>query len=293
MQGKFLIAIFLLMPFSSALSISAWQADFRISPEGFSEAEILLVADSSAANNLSIPNFGCDSVSAYDLQGKIDSSLGQGDIIIVPREKTGKYSFTISCQSGTMAKKEKDWLFTAELPFPEEAGSMKVSLPAKAFLISSTPDGRIFVENSGLSLIFDSSSRASINYSFENKNQIANPADNSSILLFAGISLAIIIAYLSFVYYRNKKRKEESNGKGEIKEAPAEKECLKYLLGSEKKIVEALQGEKRITQRKLQIETSLPKSTLSRTIKKLELKGIVKCTDAGSTRFIELIDSGN
>ena len=44
MQGKFLIAIFLLMPFSSALSISAWQADFRISPEGFSEAEILLVA---------------------------------------------------------------------------------------------------------------------------------------------------------------------------------------------------------------------------------------------------------
>lgn len=253
MQRKFLIALLLLLlPFSSALGISAWQADFKISPEGFSEAEILLVADSSSGS-MSFADFGCGTISAYDLEGSLDSSLAGGQITIVPRERVTNYSFSIICSGANFTRKEKEWLFSADLPFPQEAGSIKVLLPENAFLIKSSHEGKIFVEGSRLSLIFDASSKASVNYSFENKNQAPNSAD-SSLLIFTGIALIILIAYFSLFYYRNKTKKEKGREKNEVKEAPAEKEYMKYLLGNEKKVVEALQREKRLTQRKLQMK---------------------------------------
>jgi len=263
---KIIVCLFLvvLTCFVFAQKINVLQGEIIVDDAGFAEIELLFIADSSSGGTILLPELGCQELLLYDETGLLEY---EGPAF-VPREITGNYSFSLSCTSNTLTKKDKDWLFSVALPEAKES-SLNVALPENAVLLKSEPDGIVYAENSVVSINFSDSSKISIYYS-QTKEETGE--EDYLLLLFAA---CLFLAFVGGTYFFMKKRKPG-------------RDPTRYLSDAERKIFLVVEKEKRITQRKLQIATGLPKSTLSRTLKKLENTGFVKTTSAGSTKFIEL-----
>jgi uncharacterized membrane protein len=266
-----LIAVFLLLviPFSLCQEVRTWNARAEIGENGFTELEILLVLDSTKGNLVELEGLECSSLSLYDETGPLDYSLSGSSISFMARGASESYSFSLVCVSGEMTSKEESWLFSLKMPFEGSNGSLVVVLPPNAFLTKSVPEGAVFAEDSRLSLRFIDADEVSVLYSF------SGPAERKGDYTGMPVAVAVAVAVgLAFIYLKGMKKRREG--------------FLKYLGDNERKVAGIVQDKGRITQKMLRIESGLPKSTLSRTVRSLENKGIVKTVSAGSTKFVEL-----
>ncbi len=109
------------------------------------------------------------------------------------------------------------------------------------------------------------------------------------ILILIIIIIVIVIAFILFMK-KIKKKKKITKKKVKIKEK-VEKKVFEHLLESERAIISLLKTAKRkeLWQKQIRLKTGFSKAKLSRVIKNLEARGIVKKIPIGNTNKIKLV----
>lgn len=104
------------------------------------------------------------------------------------------------------------------------------------------------------------------------------------------IILALVVGVMGWLLYPSLRKKlEELNIKKKPLKKKKEKEDMtRFLLENEKKVIEELQKEREIWQKQLQLRTGLNKVKLSRVLKNLESRGLIKKINFGKTNKIML-----
>ena len=98
----------------------------------------------------------------------------------------------------------------------------------------------------------------------------------TSVTNFILLSILVLVIFLAVSFYLLRRRKQETS--------------MPVLLEKERKIVQALQRAKtqELWQKQLQIETGFSKARLSRTLRDLEARGMIKKEPVGNTNKIYL-----
>lgn len=245
------------------------------------------IINSIGVESIELNVFGNQDIRAYDMLGQIEFSENSGTITIVPKEPRNSYSFTIEYRTPLLTSKQgDDWYFGILFEPLNEIGNMNVELvlPPNSRIISISPEaiisqnqGRLMAEWYFPKLEEGSRQELELNYRFG----LAPVAPDYSIfLLTAALIIVAILSYFAFRRFAVKKKKKEEHKDYE--------KILKLLNENERKVIETLLKESSLTQKKIQLRTALPKSTLSRTLKRLELRGLVKTSIVGITNIIEL-----
>lgn len=288
MERKIAAAFFILFAVHLVFAgeIKAWQAEAEIDIKGFTRLDLLFIADSSDGK-IVVPDFDCIEISVYDEKGNLAYEAANESITAVPRTLSQNYSFSMHCIAPALARKERNWVFSIGFPF-DGSGSIKVILPDGALLTKSRPEGKVYIEGSRLTVSLEGSKEVLMEYSFLHEGK------NSGADYFLYLVAAIVVLTGALLFFMSKNKRTEEKTVSEIplagkKDDAKENDFMKYLNANEKKIMDLIVAEKRITQRKIQTESGLPKSTLSRTLKRLEAKGIIKTVSAGNTKFVELL----
>lgn len=108
------------------------------------------------------------------------------------------------------------------------------------------------------------------------------------------LAMALLLIFISYFFLRkfieNKKKSKKIKQKKPFKEKTPEKGQYAYLLDTEKKILEELQKSKSkgLWQKQIQISTGFSKAKLSRIIRNLESRGLIKKIALGNTNKIFL-----
>ncbi len=166
-----------------------------------------------------------------------------------------------------------DYVYTVSLP----EGALVNHIGSSGFFTISEKNSRLLVngfgEDSNLSII--------IQYKLE-KNQVetsSNDLDFNLFLIFIIFFLCILFILIYYKYPDGKK-------------APINKFDEKYLKGlnsRQKKIMKILiENNSPMTQKDIQDEVGIPKASISRNIKRLELKGLIEKEKAGMSNIIKL-----
>ncbi|MCX8158366.1 MAG: MarR family transcriptional regulator [Candidatus Diapherotrites archaeon] len=288
LSKKIFVFLFFLyfINFYFSQDIEYCDGEINITKEGFSEIKLLILLDSTKQDFFYIENFGCNNILTYDSKGDLNYFTHNKEIIIKLREKKPDYSLSFFCNSLELTKKYKEWYFDFNIPFNCD---VKVNLPEDSYIIKA--EAIIFSKDNRISLLFKDTNSIKFSYSFEklNKTDKINFSNIVILLIFLLLFLFFIVFVIYFKPFISRESKESSkNNSLESKQKELDN-YKKYLSDREFLIVKMLFERGPLTQRKIQIEVGLPKSTLSRTLKKLENKGIVKSYSLGNTKKIELL----
>jgi len=104
------------------------------------------------------------------------------------------------------------------------------------------------------------------------------------------IVLAVVIGVICWLSYPllRKKLEELKAKKKPFKKKKEKEDVTRFLLENEKKVIEELMKEKELWQKQLQLRTGLSKVKLSRVLKNLENRGLIKKINFGKTNKILL-----
>ncbi len=273
----------------------------NVDQSGNSSVQHLLVVDSQEPTALEFAVFDDKNLRVYDSSAELEYTIENGKIKVMQREFVQNYSLTIEYTSNKFTSKQgENWFFDLNISSLQAQNiQVDLSLPENARLLSNNPNAIVFFENQKLNLNWELSqnqaTQLSASYSLDN----TQGTPNYSYLIFVIASL-IVIAVVTYFLFVKKPRKIEHEKTVQVQESQKteekngfsekQKDTLKLLTENESRVMLELSKEDSITQRALLVRTGLPKSTLSRTIKKLELKGLVKSLEIGNTNRIELTE---
>ena len=273
----------------------------NVDQSGNSSVQHLLVVDSQEPTALEFAVFDDKNLRVYDSSAELEYTIENGKIKVMQREFVQNYSLTIEYTSSKFTSKQgENWFFDLIISSLQAQNiQVDLSLPENARLLSNNPNAIVFFENQKLNLNWELSqnqaTQLSASYSLDN----TQGTPNYSYLIFVIASL-IVIAVVTYFLFVKKPRKIEHEKTVQVQESQKteekngfsekQKDTLKLLTENESRVMLELSKEDSITQRALLVRTGLPKSTLSRTIKKLELKGLVKSLEIGNTNRIELTE---
>jgi uncharacterized membrane protein len=114
---------------------------------------------------------------------------------------------------------------------------------------------------------------------------IENVKQNNYLMTVLEIMLLILVCIL--IVYLIRKASEKRMARIGIKKVKKVREDItKFLLDNEKKVFDEVQKEKEIWQKTLQLKTQLSKVKLSRVLKNLEKRGLIKKINFGKTNKI-------
>jgi uncharacterized membrane protein len=102
------------------------------------------------------------------------------------------------------------------------------------------------------------------------------------------IILMLVLGVMGWLLYPllRKKLEERKAKKKPLKKKKEKEDVTKFLLENEKKVFEEVLKEKEIWQKQLQLRTGLSKVKLSRVLKNLESRGLIKKINFGKTNKI-------
>ncbi|MEM4327031.1 MAG: MarR family transcriptional regulator, partial [Candidatus Diapherotrites archaeon] len=217
-----------------------------------------------------------------DIKDNLNFKTEKEKIIFYPNEQTKNYSLTINYQTDNLTeKKENKWNFKYSKESEYELLGLKVALPKNAKIITTTKGAMIYAEEKEIIVEWDNNEKEyfiEYQYMHEDKN------DTWIVSMTLALTL-ITLASILIIYFL--KQKSETPQKKQITEI--EKEIIKVLPETEAKIIKHLKERKEpITQKRLQAELMIPKSTLSRTLAKLEVKGLIQTSEIGNTKLIQI-----
>lgn len=104
------------------------------------------------------------------------------------------------------------------------------------------------------------------------------------------IIILILISLVIWLWLR-KQKKTIVKVKAKVKEKRGKAKAVKveeFLLENEKKVIQELEKDKELWQKQIQLRTGLSKVKLSRILKNLEARGLIKKTNFGKTNKIML-----
>ncbi|MBL7206513.1 MAG: winged helix-turn-helix transcriptional regulator [Candidatus Aenigmarchaeota archaeon] len=188
-------------------------------------------------------------------------------------------------------KRGNTWTFSYSINF-EEKTDVRVLLPFNVETKSVSHNGRTSSEFGRLIVDWNIKGKKTLEVKY------VNSGENYPIFIASFVAIVLILFGLAYLKKRpilrpketKKKPKEKKEAKKEEKFTERQRDLIKTLPVKEKEIIDVLFKKNKITQKALARETTLPKSTLSRTLKKLKAKNIIEIDDYGTTKMIRLSD---
>ena len=260
----------------------------------------LFFLNTSSISEFFIPAESPLNVKAYDEDGLINHSVISNGIYADVNSVDG-YSFTIEYHSAVLTQKNANmWNFSYVHHKVKDFDNMELTIVmAKNSRLYSYSDGGIVYTDEGNTKIdwvipvdTDTITFSAIyEMSIPNGNTELNPANSENTIftsvwlyLLLVISLAIILILLLKFTKRFKKSTIKTSSK-------AQKNIIKTLTHNESIITGLLiKNGGIVTQKDILSQTKLPKSTLSRTIKKMQAKNIIEVRGFGMTNKVWLTD---
>ncbi|MFH1751642.1 MAG: helix-turn-helix domain-containing protein [archaeon] len=303
---KTLILVFLLLfSFSVQALDSSVDVSITLNDKGGAIVKELFLIDSTELTEINLKVFNPENLIVFDSVGDMEFQLENDSLTVVPRVLDESYSFSVNYYSDSLTSKDSEtWLL--EFSFilePVIEKTLTLSLPPNTNLTNYSPQGIVYSD--GEKIRIDWTKETLKDYS-EFKAEyffgiIPPEKNNYSILLFVAV-LALVLLVIGFIsvvvikklertqFKRLAKKVEIEALKDELGLNQTQKDLMKTLSVNEELIVKELFANKALTQRKLLVLTGLPKSTLSRTIKSLQVKEFIKVKDHGLTNLISLND---
>ena len=263
------ISIILIMPFASAQEIRYFgiliflkdsKAYMTYALEtGLSQIQLILPEDAKIINcsaNYTVQN---SEITVTNIQDKFVLSYDTEKFI----ERAGKSYFTANFK----------------LPLQAENLVVRLILPEGSVLENSFPEAKL--TSDGRHII--------LNWQVQNASNFPvfvtyNEKKGNEWLWILGIAIAIVIIAL-LIIKRKPKIKRIKAKKGKVKEIEL------HLLESENAVIKALKDAKgEMWQKQIQLKTGFSKAKLSRVIRNLEARGLVKRIPLGNTNKIRLLN---
>jgi len=216
--------------------------------------------------------------------------------------KEGKHIFTIGYRTRhpVVNVERLIFKFTEHLPFKAAEHTFLLKLPVGYVVSSEEGKDPTFFLNPTPAEVLSDGQRILISWKNEDISQFSASAITQSIRGFNWlfISLGIIVAALAgagttwYVLHRKKKKEDRKTRKEAKEEAKKEvkKELVPQFIEHERMVVDILSKTEghETWQKQLLLETKFSKAKLSRIIKNLEQRGVVKKTVYGNTNKISL-----
>lgn len=207
----------------------------------------------------------------------------RGNEVIFTRAAGIELSFTTS----TITSKSGDiWHITIpESWWSEESTNLVITFPENA-IIETIPQNASVHSFSGKLILTSANTQEAIDVRWA-----ISPTNNTPPTIAITAIIIILGALFLFIVVKRNDAKDEKNKdiekKQPKKEEKDELEEMKHLLTeNEYTILRIMKQNKNTTQKKLLEETLLPKSTLSRTLKKLEAKQLIITARVGMNKRI-------
>lgn len=300
------------MPIASAGLIDFALVKISVDERGEAIVSHLISFDSRRGEEVSFKVLDNSGIRVFDNLGELEFWEQNGVVSFSPRDFAENYGVTIEYSSSVMTSKTGgQWEFNFELKPLNEFSELQFELllPRNVTLSSHEPQALVYAGGEALELEwhFENAEEPvafSAEYFFSEPNHAGNEND-FVFYFFLGAVLILVFSVSGYHYFLRQKKVEKPIEKTSVMQMPVQektdkvenkkeglsegqKDLLKLLGENEEKVIKGLlQGDK-IAQRNLMAKTGLPKSTLSRTIKKLELKGLLIVHDIGNTNKIEL-----
>lgn len=181
------------------------------------------------------------------------------------------------------SKKGEFWVFNLSIQEPFDNFIYELNLPkgSEVNYVRTTPNLRFSEENNAIKLIGTGESRE-LNILVQYKINKSNSFDVNIFLIYFIIFVSILILSLRLFGFKFRKSREV-NKKKEIK-----KEINVNLPQRQIDIINILKEKKKVTQKELEEIMKIPKSSISRNIRTLEIKGYIKKETIGVTNYISL-----
>lgn len=292
---KIVSFIFLLIFFFQINLVNAtgiYSIEVNVNEKGGALVRDMFSIDSRNMSSFFLPSFSPKSIKAYDEKGALNYSVSNG--IYVNLHSKDKYSFTVEYSSDVLTSKNaSEWTFHYDYYKVGNFNDIKYTLilPSNALLYSFFPEGTTYSENDHIHIVWDipneiSSETIEAKYGFKPPpNEIKKSINQYPNVAVLSVSIVIILIIISLLF---KKIKFKSKFKEDF--SPGQKDLIHTLTENERKIIRELFNKKELTQKKISLLTGIPKSTLSRTLKRLEMKNFIEVRDYGNTKIIKLTD---
>lgn len=288
---------FLLLAGTAQAQLNLEILNISLNENGHASVQQLLSLDSIRQQSIEILVLDLQNLRVFDAQGPLQFQLNGNKARFQPRMASGQYGVTIEYESDKLtSKQERNWFFELKnnLLGTAQERHVRLTFPESTRLFSFEPTASVFSGKGKIELEWQAvkASVLKAQYSFEPAS--ATQSNNSWLLALAGLAVLVGIGY--YAYSKRTLQKKvvplESSAKTgetiEPKRDSGQQELLRFLGENEKRVMEELLKENGITQRTLHVRTGLPKSTLSRTLQKLQAKELVEVREIGNTNRIEL-----
>lgn len=195
------------------------------------------------------------------------------------------------------SKNKKYWIFNLSSINSYEDFIYELNLPinAKINYIKTTPTFRIETGENSIKIIGTGSNKPInilIQYSFNNKlTNIVSYVKNDTfryLFYFALLVLFISLIIIFDLMFRDKNKNLRPDYVEKKIEVKKEKVLISILSQRQQDIINILKENKKITQKELENIMKIPKSSISRNVKTLEIKGYIIKNGVGVTNYLSL-----
>ncbi|MBI2548254.1 hypothetical protein HYW21_02795 [Candidatus Woesearchaeota archaeon] len=290
-------------------SISLRETEISLDYFGSALVRDFYYLDTTTIPTISVTIPRTESVRVYDWEGELNFTYQEGVIRIIPSRQEKIYTFSVEYLTNEFTIKNRgrwqfdftflssfaveDWLFT--LYFPKNTSIQSVD--TNGFVVNRQEDDKlnIYLED----ITNNESNRLVVYYELQGKKSIPSSSPNVDVgrsnkkvkeNLFASLPWKIIGSVLlllglgisSWIFMKSKQKKTLS---------PTQKSILGTLSPTEQMIIQAIiQNREKVTQNQIRVVTGMPKSTLSRTLRKLQQKKIVEVLAIGNSNLVRLTE---
>jgi hypothetical protein len=255
----------------------------------------------STNNTFFLPAFSPRNIDIFDEFGELNYSLSNEGIFIDIRKKED-YSFTVEYFSNILTSKNANiWEFSYDFYKLRNFDKSEVTLvlPQNTKLLSFLDNGIVYLDNGYIKIdwnipVESLSERINVKYTFEMQGPPDNKFESANWFIYVVIFLLIfVVTFLVISKFKPKfKLKKDvrfSSRSEKINFSKRQEDLLKTLTEGEQKIIsELFKSKKGLTQKKLRLITGIPKATLSRTLRKLEVRNFIEIRSLGGTNLISL-----
>lgn len=247
---------------------------------------------------LKMPTENVKELKVSDAFGELAHEMQGKTLKISLRSGSEKHSLKVEFESASFTGKAgEEWNFSYLSNVQADKENLKVEMPSKSRVTFFTGESELYFENGKMMIEWKNLTKeiVEITYSIEAEKE-ENLLENILMLIIGSV---LLIGLGIFAWKNFRQLKKQFGAEMEIERTQREesgkelsdrkKDLMKTLSEKEKRIIEILlKNAEGINQKRLTRETELPKSTLSRTLKRLEERGFVKIAQDGYTKRISL-----
>ena len=242
-------------------------------------------------------------VSAQPYYAQLEIYVNNDGLTTIIGDTNIEHLMNISDSADFTKKEGSDWTFflssndvkldfySIKIFFPDNFKLLDISTDAQEYFISSDI-AYLSTLHIGENEVVD----IEIDYEINREEFSLTPF---MVILNSFFGIILLVILFGFLYKKYSRKKilivdeKEHNELQEEEEVLVNSFDISIFPKRQRKILEILLIEKRITQKDLEKKLKIPKSSLSRNLRRLEIKKLIRKESLGITNYIELIEENN